>query len=136
MAAVAMPRLNSLRSSVHDRAMDYRNNSDQASEDAALDTGGGAAQLQTRIDNQKSRAMAMNNPEWDDWFQSVRDAGDGRPVKLLGGPSPDGSNQITGLPSQSSGDGSIDALHGRVRPMPDSQDVWRAKTRQRIYGDT
>jgi len=100
MAATGMPRLNALRGSVHDRAQEYRANDEQASEQAALDNGGGLAGLtQTRGNNLKSRVMAMNNPQWDDFFQSIRDVSGGAPVKLVGGPSPEGSNQITGLRS-------------------------------------
>lgn len=186
-----MPRLNALRpidgdlafarGDLRARANAYRDDTDRASEEGAFAAGGAPARQLSRINNLKARTTAQNNPEWDEFFQSIRDVGDGRAVKLLGGPSPDGSNQITGLSSQRSagstqavqggpfgvpdsgpyGDQppdrgpyttsdngpygnqppdrgpytSMDALHGRVRPMLDSHDVWRAKTRLRIYGE-
>ncbi len=153
-----MPRLNALRPQLDGSAFDrgdldaragqYRDATDMASEDAAMADGGGASLLQTRTNNLKARAMAGNNPEWDAFSQSLRDAGGGRGVRLVGGASPEGSNQITGLNSQRSPganmavqDGpygapsdSINSLHQSINPMPETHDVWRAKTRQRIYG--
>lgn len=120
-----MPRLNALQGSVFDRgdlksrAGQYRDDTDTASEDAALSDGGTAALQMTRINNMKSRAMAGNNPEWDEMSQAIRDAGGGRSVKLVGGPSPEGSNQITGLSSMRSA-GANRTVQGGPYGAPDT----------------
>ena len=162
-----MPRLNALRPEIdgsspafargglRQRSDQYRNDYEQSSDDAAIADGGSAALVQNRVNNLKARAMSQNNPEWGDWFQSIRDAGGGHPVKIaMGAPSPDGSNVGDEGPYGDFGKGpategpygplslerveqggALGALHGRVRPVLEPHDVWRAKTRQRIYGE-
>lgn len=70
--------------------------------------GGSAAALQSRVNSSHSRAMATQSPGWDEWFQAVREAGNGMPVSFKGAPDQEGggpmaSHQMRGFTAQPAG---------------------------------
>lgn len=47
--------------------------------------------------NPMTQTGPLPDPRWDAYFQAVNEAGAGKPVNFTGGPSPEGSNQLTGF---------------------------------------
>jgi hypothetical protein len=49
------------------------------------------------VDNPSTQVGPLPDPNWDAYFGAVNETGAGKPVNFTGGPSPEGSNQLTGF---------------------------------------
>jgi hypothetical protein len=90
------------------------------------------------IDQAVHMTGPLPDPKWQAFFQALADQG---VKKVVGGPSPDGSNQVRGIPTQpdyfTSGDTfmgrptqSAQILKSRARPMPEGHEAFL----KRLYG--
>ena len=64
----------------------------------------------------RSDLITSGASEWAPWFQALKEAGGGRPVRLAGGPSPEGSNQLRGTQGREFGHG-IRAMEASAQPQ-------------------
>ena len=81
----------------------------------------------------RSDLITTGASEWAPWFQALKEAGRGRPVKLAGGPSPEGSNQLRGTQGLEFGHGArameISAPeHRRSSGIADNPAWWVGET--------
>src|ERR1035437_5530101 len=49
------------------------------------------------VANPATQTGPLPDPNWDAYFGAVNDSGAGKSVNFTGGPSPEGSNQLTGF---------------------------------------